>query len=510
MRAIIFITLIPSVFMGIGFPVANQLVQELRKEIGSRAGGLYLANTAGGVLGSLLTGLILLPTIGMKNTIGLLSIVVLLGLVPLVVDSKFSVLPKPHRLWRQASLVVATAVCLIWWLLPTEFLRDKIFFKPEERNKILLMSEGLNEILAISKGEGDRLVLFTNGHKMSGTELGDQRYMGAFVHVPLMQIQDPKAVLVICFGVGNTLHSASLYPSLENLEIVDLSKSILGHADFFKKWNEGVLTDPRVHVFINDGRQHLRMTALEKFELITLDPPPIVYAGVSSLYSKEFYELAKSRLKTGGYITQWFPINQLPAEEGLALVRAFIDVFPDSVLLNGHHNTLMLMGRKDRSIEYDPQLAINLMNERPLASKNMHDVALDNVLEITGSFVATYKDMKQATEFVSPVTDDWPTMEYAHLAVMDHRIESNLFRVANVFDWCPKCRSLTQTGEELEHLTTYLGVVNAWYGTRQYMEYSNSRVIAKDKIDLPKSVGDVPGVIGRSKYLNMIFGKSIQ
>lgn len=39
------------------------------------------------------------------------------------------------------------------------------------------------------------------------------------------------------------------------------------------------------------------------YDLITLEPPPIVYAGVAALYSREFYRLARTRLNTKGYIS---------------------------------------------------------------------------------------------------------------------------------------------------------------------------------------------------------------
>jgi spermidine synthase len=91
-----------------------------------------------------------------------------------------------------------------------------------------------------------------------------------------------------------------------------------------------VLSDPKVVVHINDGRQHLQMQAPGSYDLVVLEPPPIAYAGVSALYSREFYALARTRLKPNGYISQWLPAYQVPSETALAMVRAFVDVFPQS------------------------------------------------------------------------------------------------------------------------------------------------------------------------------------
>ena len=49
---------------------------------------------------------------------------------------------------------------------------------------------------------------------------------------------------------------------------------------------------------------------------------------MGALYSREFYALARTRLRQGGYISQWLPAYQVPAAATLAMVRAFIEVFP--------------------------------------------------------------------------------------------------------------------------------------------------------------------------------------
>ena len=106
-------------------------------------------------------------------------------------------------------------------------------------------------------GIGRRLL--TNGHPMSATTPLSQRYMRALAHIPLLAMESPEAVLVIGFGVGNTTHAASLHPSIRRVEVADLSTDILASAGYFKAANGDVLRDPRVAVYVNDGRQHLQM-----------------------------------------------------------------------------------------------------------------------------------------------------------------------------------------------------------------------------------------------------------
>ena len=96
----------------------------------------------------------------------------------------------------------------------------------------------------------------------------------------------------------------------------------IDHAGYFKDANRDVLNDPRVVVYINDGRQHLQMQPAASYDVIALEPPPIAQAGVGALYSREFYTLVRSRLRPKGYISQWLPAYQVPAATTLAMIRA--------------------------------------------------------------------------------------------------------------------------------------------------------------------------------------------
>ena len=111
--------------------------------------------------------------------------------------------------------------------------------------------------------------------------------------------------------------------------MVDLSRDILAHASYFKDVNGDVLNDPRVVVYVNDGRHHLQMQPLASYDLITLEPPPIGYAGVAALYSKEFYTLVRDRLTPGGAMTLQAGMTKLGELDFFASIhRTLREVFP--------------------------------------------------------------------------------------------------------------------------------------------------------------------------------------
>ena len=234
-----------------------------------------------------------------------------------------------------------------------------------EHERLLTLSEGVTEVITITESPGNGRTLITNGHPMSSTAPLSQRYMRALAHIPLLSVEHPEAVLVIGFGVGNTVHAATLHPSVRRVEVADLSRHVLAHAAYFKDVNGDALNDPPGGRYVNDGRQHLQMQRPASYDLITLEPPPIAYAGVAALYSAEFYALARTRLKPKGFISQWLPVYQVPAATTLAMIRAFLDVFPQSVLVSGAEADLLLLGANDSRIEIDPARVAAAISSAP-------------------------------------------------------------------------------------------------------------------------------------------------
>src|SRR5437867_10292005 len=86
---------------------------------------------------------------------------------------------------------------------------------------------------------------------------------------------------------------------------------------------------------------------------------------MAALYSREFYALARTRLTSKGRMSQWLPAYQVPTEITLAMIRAFIDVFPQAVLLSGAEADLLLIGANDSRIEIDPARLVTALARAP-------------------------------------------------------------------------------------------------------------------------------------------------
>jgi hypothetical protein len=266
--------------------------------------------------------------------------------------------------------------------------------------------------------------------------------------------------------VGNTAHAASLHPSIEALEIVDLSEHVLRHGVFFEKTNHGVLKAPVTSVFVNDGRQHLRMQDAGIYDLITLEPPPIRFAGMSALYSVEFYEFAKRGLKEDGFMTQWMPINQGDHVINLAMVKAFLEVFPNAVLLEGFIDHFILLGRKSGSNEIDPEQILEAIQSRPLVLQDMESVWLSQPTEIVVTFLADSDHLRSITESIEPITDDRPAMEF--FASSPPGPPRGFFAVDRVEHWCPDCFRDGEPVERVKDLVRYQEIRAAIFEGKNY------------------------------------------
>jgi spermidine synthase len=464
---------VPALLMGLAFPLGSAVVQRAERSVGRRAGVLYLSNTIGAVCGSLAAGFGLLPLLGIQGSATVLSIAAGLAIVPLYMVSRArsaaeSAGSRVATVPLLASTLAGGFALVLWLQLPPDYVVRRAQELPTGEGRLLALSEGVIEVIAVTETPHQGRVLSTNGHPMSGTQPLAQRYMRALAHIPLLSLNNPESVLIIGFGVGNTTHAATLHPSVRRVDVADVSKHVLVHAGYFKDANADVLNDHRVAVYVNDGRQHLHMQPAASYDLITLEPPPIAQAGVGALYSREFYALARTRLKRGGYISQWLPSYQVPAAATLAMVRAFVEIFPQAVLLSGAKADLLLMGANDAAVEIDPARLASTLSSAPAVQEDLQRFALGSVREIVGTFIGSARNLADASRDSSPVTDDRPIQEYSVQSLLntDRRTvppSASLIDLSQIPAWCPGCFADGKPVPLAEGIDTYLALLDQFY-----------------------------------------------
>jgi predicted membrane-bound spermidine synthase/Flp pilus assembly protein TadD len=517
-RPVVLEVAVPALLMGFSFPLANAIVQRTEQFVGRRAGLLYLANTFGAVGGSLAAGFVFLPIVGIQGSATLLTIVAVVAIVPLYLATGTN-LPSPRKA-MVGSLLAAGGALAMWFLVPSGRIIERALPARAPEERLVTLREGLTEVISVTEIPGTGRTLITNGHPMSSTRRLSQRYMRALAHVPLISMEQPETVLVIGFGVGNTTHAATLHRSVRRVEVADLSKDILEHASYFGDANHDVLRDGRVVIYVNDGRHHLHMRPPGSYDLITLEPPPIAYAGVAALYSREFYELARSRLRSKGYISQWLPAYQVPTATTLAMIRAFVDVFPQSVLISGAESDLLLVGVNDPRIAIDPVRAASVLSSEPAVAGDLRRLDLGSVREIVGMFVGSAEKLAEATREVAPVTDDRPVQEYSVFSLLNpgHSVPASVVDLAGVSSWCPDCFTDGQPVALVDGLDTYLALLDRAYSAspaevteaRQLAQREGRVILGSSYLGavVPES-GDVHDVLGEALATRGAFDEAI-
>jgi len=505
-----------ALLMGCTFPFANAHVQRVRASVGGRAGALYLANTFGNVAGSLVTGFLLLPTLGQQRSLAVLTGCGAIALVPLYLSSRSRKEAGPAEEGEAvsprffAACIAGILLCLGGWLaLPEHHLLNAVRQQPgsETGQRVVAISEGINESIVVLERIGER-ALYTNGHSMSATGFAAQRYMRLFAHFPLLNAEDPRSVLVICFGVGTTLHAASLHPSVERLDVVDLSKNVLRQAHYFSETNRDVLEMDRVSVHVNDGRQHLRMQPPASYDLITLEPPPIAHAGVASLYTTEFYSLARSRLGEGGFMTQWLPAYQVSTEVNLSIIRSFLEVFPNAALLSGFKRELILVGSTGPAPQLDPARIRERLDRNPALREELEAMGAGSLTALAAAFVAGPLALEQATRDVRPVTDDLPLMEYSPDAIhFGTRLPRAIFDSWELRTWCPGCFDGRRPIADLAELTDLVAALRSYHQSDGFLDFP--RLGTNTRYEPPPPLPGTPcrlQSVRDSRYFTEIFG----
>ena len=264
----------------------------------SRVAWLYFANIVGATAGPLLTGFLLLDHFTLEENVALLSMLTL----ALVAALSFAAPgPRPARA-RLAGLAVLLAAG--GWALHGHLYAghlEKMQFATASDTPFKHKVEDRSGIIAVRDGGTDADVMYGNGaydgrfnlDPVANSNLIDRAYMVAALH------RQPRRVLEIGLSTGSWTRAISTYQPLESLTVVEIGR---GYQQVIRHYPEiaGVLADPKVTVFLDDGRRWLRNHPGEKFDLIVMNTTFHWRSNMTNLLSREFLQLAKTHLNEGG------------------------------------------------------------------------------------------------------------------------------------------------------------------------------------------------------------------
>jgi len=240
--------------------------------------------------------------------------------------------------------------------------------------------------------------------------------MATLAHLPALLHPDPRSVLIACVGTGTTVGALTVHPQIQSIKAVDLSRTVFDVAPLFEPLNHHFQRTAKVEAVVADARNYL-LRSSQRFDVITFEPPPPQDAGVVNLYTREFYELSRTRLTEHGIVAQWVPLDMSRRALPLMMIRTMMAVFP--------HVSLWIPNRMEGVViaSQDP-LSIDLA----AWERRMQDAAVRTDLEavgfhspedLAGTFVAADAELGRFVGEGPEVTDDRPRIEYFNFYQID-------------------------------------------------------------------------------------------
>ncbi|MCH8157138.1 MAG: fused MFS/spermidine synthase, partial [Nitrospinae bacterium] len=251
---------IPTFFMGAQFPIVIRLVVRRLGTLGHSVGKVYASNTVGAIVGSFLAGFVLIPWVGIQNTIlfaVMFNLLIGAGLLLMSANLSFN--------FKMYALPAVLILCFFWGRSMEPWDKSVISsgsFMPyrigdlsdaeARKNKLLFYKEGTHTTVTTELSVSGNIFLRVNG-KTDASLAMDMRTQLLSGYLPMLLHGGAKSALVIGQGSGITLGAVEQFSKLESVDLVEISSAVIEGSRFFDPFNHKALDDPRLKIIVADG-----------------------------------------------------------------------------------------------------------------------------------------------------------------------------------------------------------------------------------------------------------------
>jgi spermidine synthase len=415
------VMLVPAVLFGVGFPAAVAAARPARGTVGRSVGNLYAANTAGNVAGSLAAGLALIPGLGAPLSFQTMALFNLVAAWSLTGDA-----PRAMRRAAGASLALALIALAVpasrGWLgalssggfsrVRTENWTKAAAMVSEtaaRRKPIELIEDGASTI-AVTR-EGDLTSLWTNGKCDASTsrDMSTQMMLGL---LGLMMHPDPKDIYVVGLGSGVTAGAALASDRVKSVDCAEISLGVALASRWFADFSGNPVADPRFKLVIDDGRHHLQ-TRAKQYDVVVVEPSNPWLAGMTNLFTREFFLAARERLKADGLLVQWVQLYETDDQNLGLVMRTLLSVFPHVRAFQYGTDLLMVAAMDPRQLE--PAVVVPRMVERSkekMIAEWLTRVEITTTLALLGTERLSTPELRRFAGRGVLLTDDHPELEF--------------------------------------------------------------------------------------------------
>lgn len=415
-----FVLLIPSILMGIAFPVFTGIYIRICGKVGKGIGNIYSANTFGAIFGSLAMGFIIMPVFGLLPSIAIMSCIYFLTAILLFLGFFSGQL-------KQKMLRIAAIAAIVVFLIVATDLSSVNFIKTtlnkgniDETEKLLYFKENATGDVLVkqSKDYGNEMLI--DGVQVASD--GDFDLPSHIYPAHLMSLlkRDPEDVLVVAFGTGGTSGSILKYNEVKRLDAVEICDGVIAPAkQFFLSMNSNVFANPKLNIIIQDGKNYVKMT--DKYYDIIYSGPihPQSNQGSAALYTKDYFKDCKLRLKSDGFQVLWLPMHMSTADDFKIIVKTFMEVYPyvsmwdlpatDTSVAHPHLIGSMKPIYPDYQVISEKLKRPEIINDL----KRLNETSFSKPYEFISQFIMGEEGLKKLVGSISILnTDDLPVVEF--------------------------------------------------------------------------------------------------
>jgi len=327
------VMLVPALLMGAAFPLFARLYIRLTGNVGLGVGTIYSVNTLGGIAGSLAMGFLIIPALGLLPSIALMGGVYLVASLSLIAAERGQ---RPALRLGQGAAVLLAGTLLV---LSANYDFTNILGKTLKTvgeytfERVLYHREHATGTVMVKQSEIYGTEMLIDGTQVASTGDFDLHSHLYPAHLMCLLKEDPKDVLVVAFGAGGTSGSLLLYDEIERLDVVEICEGVVAPAKrYFSEMNSGVFSDPRLNLIIQDGKNYVRMTD-RRYDIVYSGPiHPQSNQGSAALYTREYFQDCRERLKPGGFQCLWLPLHVTNPLYFKIILKTFLEVYPHVTL----------------------------------------------------------------------------------------------------------------------------------------------------------------------------------
>lgn len=414
------IAFLPALLLGATFPAVVGSLGGTLGRVGRTIGRAYGANTVGTVVGAYLAGFVLIPAVGLRATI-------VLGVVAnLVAGLSVLLVARTARAVGRAAAVLAAAAVALALVVSPGWRREALvaggaLAAPHQGSvarlraetaarRLLFYQDGVSATLSVEQAGGYR-VFRVNGRTNASTLPADMLVQVLPAHLPMLWHPNPRRVFIVGLGSGITTGAIARYP-VEHIDVAELEPAGPRAARFFEAENHSVLSDRRVRVLGTDARARL-LAIQDRYDVIISIPSHLWVAGTAILYTREFYETARTRLAPGGIFVQWVQKAGLAPQSFRLVATTFQRSFRHTTVWSAGPTHALLLGSQAPQ-RWDLSRLRDRIAQTPGVSEDLRAVGIWHPLALFGAFVLGEDDVGRLVAGVGRVqTDDWPVIEFA-------------------------------------------------------------------------------------------------